>query len=119
MSREPASLLRRSEVLTQYGQARSGFRRAPRPGIEQGISLIRGALTVEEATRLVCRRAARRGDAARHTTVRRLVQAGFSVVPTPTRWIPGHVRVRYPGEWTTDVARRFDRCFDAPVVKGP
>jgi len=57
-------------------------------------------------------------DAVRYTTVGRLRDAGFRVESTPSRMIPNHVSVQYDGDWTDDVAKRFDDCFDQPAGGG-
>jgi hypothetical protein len=101
-------------ALTQYGRRdNSGFRVRPRPGVEDGISLIAGRLGVVQAHRLVVRRGSPLVgvDAVRHTTVDDLEDAGFVVQPAPTRAIPDHVLVRYEGQWDDEVAERFDACF--------
>lgn len=111
---QPGGRLERGTVLTQYGRLdRSGFRVRPRPGVEDGISLIAGRLEIAEAHRLVVRRGFPQPgvDAVRHTTVGDLEDAGFVVRSAPTRAIPDHVLVGYEGQWDDQVAERFDACF--------
>jgi hypothetical protein len=106
--------LGRQTVLTQYGRRdTSGFRMRPRPGVEEGISLIAGRLDVAEAHRLVVRRGFPKPgvDGVRHTTVGDLEDAGFLVRAAPTRAIRDHVLVGYEGQWDDQVAERFDACF--------
>jgi hypothetical protein len=57
-------------------------------------------------------------DIVRYTTAERLTNAGFRVRSTPSRMIPNHVSVEYDGDWTDDVAKRFDDCFDQPLGGG-
>src|SRR5829696_1257667 len=115
-------------VLTQFGmrspalpsgRGPANFRMAPRPH-EQDVSLLAGRLTTREAAMAV--RHGRREffpwDAVRYTTVGRLRDAGFRVESTPSRMIPNHVSVQYDGDWTDDVAKRFDDCFDQPAGGG-
>lgn len=106
--------LGRDTVLTQYGRLDgSGFRLRPRPGVEDGVSLIAGRLAVPDAHRLVVRRGFPQPgvDAVRHTTVGNLEDGGFLVRAAPTRAIPSHVLVGYEGRWDDEVVERFDACF--------
>jgi hypothetical protein len=111
---EQGARLERNTVVTQYGRRdASGFRVRPRPGVEEGVSLIAGRLDTSEAHRLVVRRGLPLPgvDAVRHTTVGDLQDAGFLVRAVPTRAIPDHVLVGYDGQWDDEVAERFDACF--------
>lgn len=106
------------DVLTQYGRTDpTGFRVRPRSGVEEGISLIAGQLSAEEARRLVVRKGFYRPgvDAVRHTTAGDLEDAGFRVRRDPTPVIPDHVLVEFPGQWDDEVTERFDACF-GPVT---
>jgi hypothetical protein len=103
------------DVLTQYGVRtdQPPFRRRPRVGVEDGMSLTVGNLTVEEMTPFVTRgrTTVRPGAAVRHTTVARLTAVGFTVTRSRTLKNPNHVVVRYPGEWDDAVAKAFDDSF--------
>lgn len=106
------------DQVTQYGNVREGgFRKAPRSGVEEAVSVIRGRLSVEEATRLVRRRGARPGDGVRYARVGDLQAARFSVRRDPVPLNPEHCLVDYPDEWNEQVASRFDGCFEAPLVR--
>jgi hypothetical protein len=114
MPAEKGAPLERDAVVTQYGRREaSGFRVRPRPGVEDGVSLIAGRLGVADAHRLVVRRGFPQPgvDAVRHSTVGDLEDAGFLVQAAPTRAIPDHVLVGYEGQWDDEVAERFDACF--------
>lgn len=116
-------------MLTHHTKTAGEFLNAPRIDTEREVSLLRGKLTVEEATRYRFRRG---GTAAiqaavdragvRHTTAGRLRQAGFAVVRTPGRMVSGpHVSVVWPADdplrrqdvpWPDSIATRFAECFD-------
>lgn len=105
--------------LTQFGTEAGGFRHRPRKGVDpDGVSVIAGRLSPDQAARLVTGRPARRGDAVRHTTAQELQEAGFTVRRTPSKRIREHRSVEYPGVWDDDVCRRFDECFGPPVAEG-
>jgi hypothetical protein len=104
--------------VTQYGNVREGgFRKTPREGVERAVSVIRGRLSVDEATRLVRRRGTRPGDAVRYGRVGSLRGAGFAVLRDPVLLNPEHCLVEYPDEWDEHVASAFDGCFEAPPVR--
>ena len=114
MAAHQGGALDRATVVTQYGRRdASGFRVRPRPGVEEGVSLIARRLDVAVAHRLVVRRGFPQPDVdvVRHTTVGDLEDAGFLVRAAPTRAIPDHVLVGYNGQWDDEVAERFDACF--------
>jgi hypothetical protein len=103
------------QVLTQYGTASDGFRCQPRWSKEDALSLIRGRLSGEEASRVV-----RRGrllgegrDLARYTSAGTLRRAGFEVLHTPTRLNPDHVSVRFKDDWDEEVCDAFDDAFSS------
>lgn len=106
-------------VLTQYGarppastgRAQPHFRTAPRAG-ERDVSILAGRLTRRQAALAVRQEFLAWRDVVRYTTVGRLSNAGFRVRSTPSRMIPNHISVEYDGDWTDDVAKRFDDCFD-------
>ncbi len=77
------------------------------------VSVIRGALTPEEALRRVRKgmSTATRDDGVRRATVGTLRDAGFILTHTPTNRNPDHVSVTYPGDWERDVALLFKTCF--------
>jgi hypothetical protein len=112
-------------VLTQYGarppaftgQAQPHFRTAPRAG-ERDVSVLAGHLTRRQAALAVRQEFVAWRDIVRYTTVERLRNAGFRVRSTPSRMIPNHVSVEYDGDWTDDVAKRFDDCFGQPTGGG-
>jgi hypothetical protein len=115
-------------MLTHHTKTAGQFLDAPRIETEREVSLLRGKLTVEEATRYRFRRggtaaiqaAAERSD-VRHTTGGQLRRAGFALVHTPGRMIDGaHVSVVWPADdplerqdipWPDTVAARFASCF--------
>ena len=122
--RPPAIELHAGMVLTQFGlrtgRGLASFRMAPRRH-EQDVSLIAGRLTPREAAMAVRHRQPEYfpgRDIVRYTTVERLIVAGFRVRSTPSPMIPNHVSVEYDGDWTDDVAKRFDGCFDQPAKGG-
>jgi hypothetical protein len=47
----PERCVRDEEVLTQYGLIRSPFRSQPRIALELGLSVLRGQISLEDATR--------------------------------------------------------------------
>jgi hypothetical protein len=116
-------------VLTHHTKTRGRYVNAPRVTTERELSLLRGRLTVQEATSYRVRRggpkaleaAVRRSD-VRYTTAGQLREAGFAVVHTPGRTVGGaHISVVWPSDdplvrqdipWPDEVAGRFDSCFD-------
>jgi hypothetical protein len=107
-----------SESLSQFGnhfkpEGGPAFRRAPRWGKEQAISVIAGRIGVKRAAVLV-RGNVHPGDGVRHTVVGRLRGEGFAVRHTPSPMNPDHVSVSYPGDWTEKVSQAFDDCFEVP-----
>jgi hypothetical protein len=78
------------------------------------MSLLAGQLAPYEAAMAVRQEYITRRDIVRWTTVQQLTEAGFTVRSTPNRMNPRHVSVVYEGEWTDDVAERFDSCFGRP-----
>ena len=108
------------EPLTQYGHTGDDppFRNATR-SYETDVSLIRGRLSVREATTLIRRQGEHYEvtdrDRVRYTTAGRLRAAGFVVRATPSRRIPGHVSAELQdpeGVWDNSARSRFDECFD-------
>jgi hypothetical protein len=112
------------EALTQYGnrihltEHGSVFRNRPRVADADGLSLQVGALPPLRIRQAAMRRSTRDGDGVRLTTETILKQAGFTVMRTPTRMNPGHASVRFDGEWTDEVAARFDSCFTEGLFVG-
>jgi hypothetical protein len=110
------------QALTQYGTrgptpegVRVFFRNRPNPRApERGMSLLAGQLAPYEAAMTVRQEWVPRRDGVRWTTVEQLTAAGFVVRSTPNRMNPRHVSVEHEGEWTDDVAKRFDDCFGQP-----
>jgi len=123
--RPPQINLQAGQVLTQYGarspaftgQAQPHFRTAPRAD-ERDVSVLAGRLTSHQAAMAVRQEFVRWRDVVRYTTVQRLRNAGIQVRSTPSRMIPNHISVEYDGDWTDDVAKRFDDCFDQPLGGG-
>ena len=125
----PEQCITDGEELTHHTKNAGEFLNAPRIETEREVSLLRGRLTTEEATRYRVRRG---GEAAvkaalersdvRHTTAGQLRQAGFAVVHTPGRRINGpHVSVVWPAgdplarqdiPWPDSVEARFTKCFN-------
>ena len=114
------------EWLTQYGNRRNPIggrpfkNRPPEPERINALSLIRGRLTVEEATPLVRTSRSRPspGSGVRYTTAARLKQEGFVARHTGNRNNPHHVSVTCLDEthvWTDDDGKRFDSCFEQPT----
>lgn len=90
--------------------------RLPHGEPEIGLSLLIGRLGPQEAVRRAFRRAPRPRDAARHTTVRALEAAGFSVVSDGKLKEGSHVSVYWHhGQWDDTVAGTFEDCFGAPM----
>lgn len=123
----PEQCVKDSEVLTHHTKNAGEFLNAPRVETEREVSLLRGRLTVEEATRYRVRRggevaikAAVERSEVRHTTAGRLRQAGFAVVHTPGRRVNGpHVSVVWPADdplgrqdipWPDGVEAGFADC---------
>jgi hypothetical protein len=117
------------EELTQHGKIANGmevYRDEPRVATERDLSLIRGHLSPEEATRYRLPRATRRDfrrARVRYTTAGVLRKAGFAVVHTPSGRINDdpHVSVVWPAEaplerqdipWPEEVKARFAQCFE-------
>ena len=110
------------EVLTQYGRKNPGvptFRDQPRIDRDSGqLSMIRGRMSVEKATRLVCDRRPDGRDRVRYTTVGRLEKGGFGVGLSPTIRNPYHVSVGVPGgarRWTVEQVQAFVSAFAEEV----
>lgn len=85
----------------------------PRARDSDGVSAILGQLSVSQA--VACVRFSSpvpvRTDGVRYAKVAALVDAGFDVRLTPSKRIPGHVSIRYPGEWDDEVSGTFHACF--------
>lgn len=113
-------LLRPQDTLSQYGRLGfGGFHNRPRRKDIGALSLTAGRMSVRQMVRRVRnKRNAVVGEGVRYTNVARLAEAGFSVSRDPTPNNPQHCRVECEGEWDNDVCRRFDGCFDEPIVKG-
>lgn len=106
-----------SDVLSQYGsrtfmdEAGLPFRNRPRLKDRDAISLQAGAIPPLHLPTLCFGREPRDGDGVRLTSREKLEAAGFTVTATPNRRNPGHVSVQFAGDWTDEVAERFDACF--------
>ena len=107
------------DFVTQYGNravpAEGGdgrpFRCNPRGKDLGGISAFQGLTDFPQLVQAVSpgpRRAVTADDGLRYTQAKTLTEAGFVVVAAPTKRNARHVRIEYPGEWTAQVARRFD-----------
>ena len=87
-----------------------------------GLSLLRGALTANEAAGYVRRHvnSAYDDDTVRYTYVGRLRAAGFEVVATPSKRIAIQVLVRQRAGWSDQTCAVFDACFkdDAHAEEG-
>lgn len=105
------------EALAQFGSRKGGFRNHPR-ATESDVSVLVGRLTVEEATVFVRGRPPDPGDGVRYARAGALRKAGFSVTHTPSRSIPVHASVEFPGVWDHGVESRFDRSFSEPMFYG-
>ncbi|WP_131789566.1 hypothetical protein [Candidatus Protofrankia datiscae] len=111
------------EILSQYGNRYKplggpAFRRRPRWGREQAVSVIIGDVTPKQAATTIGLNH-RRGDGVRRTVVGRLEAAGFYVRHAPSPMNPDHALVGRHGDWTEDVSRAFDACFDEPEWEDP
>lgn len=115
------------EVLTQFGNrldpAEPGhpFRRKLRDSDFDGISLLRGRLSPDEAALLVTRRPAADGHGVRYVSAGALRAEGFHVNSTPTKRNKRHVSaiMGVGVKWTEAVGERFDSCCNGepPVWK--
>jgi hypothetical protein len=115
-----------SEVLTQHGRVAQSFRNQPRMHLELGLSVLKGEVSLEEATRYVLRREPTDKDlqkaCIRRTTAGALRRAGFAVVHTPGRVSDSvHCTVAWPAAdplessqvpWPPEVSAAFDSCFN-------
>jgi hypothetical protein len=100
------------EELTQYGTTTDQFRKRPRWGKENAVSLLLGGWHPLEASRKVRGIALEDGtDAARYTTAGTLRANGFRVTHTPGYRNRDHVSVHFDGVWDEQVCEAFDRCF--------
>jgi hypothetical protein len=116
--RQRVHRLKRRGYLTQYGRSyqRKGDDFDSRPEDEQqGLSLIRGKVSIEQASQLVRERGLQPGDAVRHTTVGCLKDAGFEVRHSPLRGFRDHCSVKWPNLWDDEVERRFEECWNEPI----
>jgi hypothetical protein len=106
------------EYVSQYGSRQTGkafFWDRPRPRDFDGLSVMIGRLTPEEARQPVRRDGmASHLDGVRYAKVGDLRALGMEVVHTPSRANPDHVSVRRAGEWGDEVAGRFNECFEGP-----
>ena len=115
------------EILTQHGWIRSPFRNQPRGERELGLSVLRGPISLTEATRYVLQgepptERQLRKSRIRSSTAILLRQAGFAVVHTPGRVRnSAHCTVAWPDTdpleapqvpWPSEVSERFDSCFN-------
>jgi hypothetical protein len=114
MGPPPEQRIGDDEELTHYGTESTGFRDAPREKDQDGLSLIRGHVTVDEACSFVrpgvscsnhsdCR--------TRYTTAKRLRQAGFIVSLRPSKRNALHVRLTTTLSWADATSQAFNLCF--------
>lgn len=123
----PERCVRDEEVLTQYGLIRSPFRNQPRIALELGLSVLRGQISLEDATRYVIQAKPAERDLMkariRRTRAGVLREAGFAVVHTPGRRVraSAHCTVAWPDSdpletpqvpWPSEISGRFDSCFN-------
>jgi hypothetical protein len=101
------------EPLTQYVFARNSPQDRPRLRESDGLSLLRGALTANEAAGFVRLHvnSAYDDDTVRYTYVGRLRAAGFEVVATPSKRIAIQVSVRQRAGWSDQTCAAFNACF--------
>src|ERR1700728_44591 len=101
---------RRGEVRYEYVFSfRSGLRADPD---EDYLSAIAGKVSVEVAVPLVCPGdSAGSADAVRYALPEDLRHEGFGVTYERSDTLPGHVAIRWPGEWEEEVIGKLDRCF--------
>jgi hypothetical protein len=122
----PEQCVSDSEVLAQHGWVGRSFRNQPRIDRERGLSVLRGEVSLEGATRYVLPREPNEQDlrkaCIRRTTAAALRRAGFAVVHTPGK-VRGsvHCTVAWPGAdplenpqvpWPPEVSAAFDSCFN-------
>jgi len=102
-----------SVELTQFVFFDEEPRNAPRPRDQDGLSLLRGRLSTNQAARYVRRKSPSPfdGDSVRHTTVGQMRRAGFVIKATPSRSIPIHVSVSTEAEWEEITMENFASCF--------
>jgi hypothetical protein len=115
------------EVLTQYGLIRAPFRNQPRIALELGLSVLRGRISLEDATRYVIQAKPAERDLMkariRRTRAGVLREAGFAVVHTPGRRVRAsvHCTVAWPDSdplrtpqvpWPSEISERFGSCFN-------
>jgi len=84
------------------------------------MSVLEGRIHVADAVPLVAPGdTAGNADVARYGLAGTFRQCGFRVFFSPSRTIPIHVSVAWPyGEWGTEVAELFGRCFDGTCRLG-
>ena len=114
------------EVLTQHGSVGRSFRNQPRIERERGLSVLRGEISLLEATRYVLPREPTEQDLQkariRRTTAAALRRAGFAIVHTPGKVLGSvHCTVAWPATdplenpqvpWPPEVSAAFDSCFN-------
>ena len=105
------------EALTQFVFARNPPQDRPRPGDLDGLSLLRGALTANEAAGYVRRHvnSAYDDDTVRYTYVGQLRAAGFEVVAAPSKRIAIQVSVSRGAGWSDQACSDFNACFIGDV----
>jgi hypothetical protein len=123
----PEQCVRDEEMLTQFGLIRSPFRNQPRIDRELGLSVLRGEISLEDATRYVIQAEPTERDLMkariRRTTAEVLREAGFAVVHTPGRRVraSSHCTIAWPDSdpiqmphvpWPSEISARFDSCFN-------
>ena len=109
----PEDELSDDEALTQFVFARTPPQDRPRPGDRDAVSLLRGALTANEAAGYARRNvnSADHDDLVRYTYVGRLRTAGFEVVAAPSKRIAIHVAVSRTNGWSEQARAVFNGCF--------
>jgi hypothetical protein len=122
----PEQCVSDSEVLTQHGWLGRSFRNQPRIERERGLSVLRGEVSLKEATRRVLPREPSVRELAeariRRTDVATLRRAGFAVVHTPGELRGSvHCTVVWPDAaplenpqvpWPPEISEAFDACFN-------
>lgn len=124
---DPLACLQDHEVITQFGKVEPGletFRVQLRTG-ETDMSVLRGALTAEDAALQVYGRSRLSeldvaASRVRHTVASALRTEGFIVGHTPGKVKPLHVSVFWPGTdlgnyvapWPIKVTEMFEACFN-------
>lgn len=102
------------EWVTQYIFAGRPPRNFPRPQDTDGLSTLRGRLSLEEAARFVRLQVHMpyAGDRVRYALVGSLRAVGFTVLLTASRRNPVHVSISREAQWRDEDRPAFDSCFE-------